>query len=120
MNNDDEVPEEIIQRIERLNNELIQEKSELTREIQRKDKLLSEYKQLNDVHTALEEKFNQLLSEKAGLENQLDSIRVQMQTTESKLSKNKQDFKVKFFLFESLNYLSISFSRVNAIQFRQK
>lgn len=88
-----------------MNNDLTKEKSgqtnlqnEITREVQRKEKLLTEHKQLIDVHTALEEKFNQLLSEKAGLENELDTIRVQMQTTESRLSKNKQDLKVKFFL----------------------
>lgn len=88
----DELIEEIIQRIERLNNE----KTELTQEIQRREKLRTEHKQLVDVHTALEEKFNQLLADKAGLENQLDSIRVQMQTTESKLSHKKEEFQVKF------------------------
>lgn len=46
---------------------------------------------LNETHLALEEKFNHILSEKAGLENQLDTIRVQMQTTESTMKKKKQD-----------------------------
>jgi hypothetical protein len=50
---------------------------------------------LTEAHTALEEKFNNILAEKAGLENQLDSIRVQMQTTESNIKEKKHDQIVK-------------------------
>jgi chromosome segregation ATPase len=46
---------------------------------------------LNERHKALEEKFNNILSEKAGLENQLDKIRVQIQTTEINIKTKKQD-----------------------------
>jgi chromosome segregation ATPase len=64
---------------------------QLTQENQQKEKSLAEQKQFKDIHTALQEKFNTILAEKAGLENELDAIRVQMQTTESKLNKKKQD-----------------------------
>jgi glutathionylspermidine synthase len=75
--------------------QLSQDKLSLTEDNQRKEKVLSEQKQFNEVHTALEEKFNNILAEKAGLENELDKIRVQMQTTESTLNKKKQDQIVK-------------------------
>ena len=57
----------------------------------RKEKLLSEQKQLTEVCAALEEKFNSIRSEKAELENQLDKIRLQMQTTEVDVNKRKQE-----------------------------
>jgi predicted nucleic acid-binding Zn-ribbon protein len=75
--------------------QLSQDKLSLTEDNQRKEKVLSEQKQFNEVHTALEEKFNNILTEKAGLENELDKIRVQMQTTESTLNKKKQDQIIK-------------------------
>ncbi|CAF4652327.1 unnamed protein product, partial [Rotaria sp. Silwood2] len=71
--------------------QLSQEKISLAENNNQKEKLLFQQKQLTEVHTALEEKFNNLLSEKAGLENQLDSIRLQMQTTETNMNKRKQE-----------------------------
>lgn len=74
--------------IENLNDEL----KTKTNEIQQ----ISQEKNIsNERHLALEEKFNNILAERAGLENQLDTIRVQMQTTESTIKKKKQDETVK-------------------------
>ena len=73
--------------IERLNEQILA----FTDDQQQQEQLLAEQKQLKDVHSALESKFNLVLTEKAGLENQLDSIRIQMQTTESTMTKKRQD-----------------------------
>lgn len=73
--------------IERLNEQILA----FTDAQQQQEQLLADQKQLKDVHAALESKFNLVLTEKAGLENQLDSVRIQMQTTESTMTRKRQD-----------------------------
>ena len=75
--------------------QLSQQKTTLIEDNHRKEQILFEQKQFTEVHTALEEKFNTILAEKAGLANELDTIRVQMQTTESTINKRKQDHVLK-------------------------
>ncbi|CAF1053004.1 unnamed protein product [Rotaria magnacalcarata] len=71
--------------------QLSQDKTSLAEDNSQKEKLVSEHKHFIEIHAILEEKFNHLLSEKAGLENQLDTIRIQMQTTESNANQAKQE-----------------------------
>ena len=70
---------------------LSEEKDVLIDDNNRKDTLLIEYNHLKEVHCVLEEKFNNILLEKAQLENQLDTTRVEIQTTESDANRIRQE-----------------------------
>jgi predicted nucleic acid-binding Zn-ribbon protein len=47
--------------------------------------------ELNERYSQLETKLNHILSEKSELENELDSIRLRMQTTESTLNEKTNE-----------------------------
>jgi chromosome segregation ATPase len=96
--------------------QLSQQKLTLTEDNNQKEKFLFEQKQLTEAHSALEEKFNNVLTDKAALENQLDTIRVKMQTTESNINKRKEDNLVKLEQAEKrIKELQVSFINIGRL-----